>query len=47
MLDFVHLLYLFFHGFDVVLSGFYLFLQLFYFVIQNKLELLKLLILLL
>lgn len=42
-----HLLYLLFHGFDVVLSRFYLFLQLLYFVIQHKLELFQFLIFLL
>lgn len=42
-----HLLYLFFHGFDIIFSGFYLFLQLLYFVIQHKLKFLQLLIFLL
>ena len=45
-LELAYLLNLFFHGFNVILSRLYLFLQLLYFVIQNKLEFLKLLILL-
>jgi len=43
----VHLLYLLFHFFDVVFTRFDLFLQLFNFVIQNKLEFLQFLVLLL
>ena len=42
-----YLLYLFFHGFDVIFSGLDLLFQLLYFVIQHKLKLLQLLIFLL